>query len=163
MLTLLLSLSQVVQAGEPTWSITVDPLTAAIGYAHVQVERRLAPQASLYVGPSLRLYDGILADVNGPYRGLGVEAGLRWFPWGDSLEGGWLMWRGVGAHLATTSGPRERTLGGYTSALFGGSWILGEHFVLSGGLGLSWFAYEVGGYGPTGLLPAAHSSLGVAL
>lgn len=150
-------------AAEPAWTLTVDPLTAALGFAHLQVERRLQDHASLYLGPSLRLYDGILPDINGPYVGLGLEAGARWFPWGKAPRGGWLMVRGVGAHLHTTDGSKQQALGGYTSALAGGTAIIGERFVLSGGAGLSWFSYEVGGYGPAGFIPAAHTNLGVAL
>ena len=160
MLALLLPLAL---AAPPTWTITVDPLTTAIGYAHLQVERRLAEHWSLYLGPSLRLYNGILADINGPYVGLGLEAGGRWFPWGKAPEGGWLMIRGEGAWLRTTDGSDLGAPGGYTSALTGGTWLLGDHLVLSGGAGLSFFAYEVGGFGPTGWIPALHTNLGVAL
>ncbi len=145
------------------WTVTVDPLTFAIGYAHVQVERRLDPHLSLYLGPSLRLFDGILPDVNGPYVGLGVEAGLRFFPWADAPSGPWLMWRGVGAALSTTDGTDQHAPGGYTSVLVGGTLIPGGRLVISGGLGLSFFAYTVGGYGVEGFLPAAHTAVGVAL
>ena len=149
-------------AASPTWTITVDPLTTALGYAHVQVERRLTDHASLYLGPSLRLFNGVLSDINGPYIGLGLEAGGRWFPWGKAPRGGWLMLRGVGAWLHTTDGTDLSAPGGYTSALVGGTVLLGEHLVLSGGAGLSYFAYTVGGYGPAGLIPALHTNLGVA-
>lgn len=146
----------------PDWTVTVDPLTAALGYAHVQVERALGDRASLYVGPSLRLYDGILPDVNGPYVGLGVEAGARWFPWARAPVGPWVMVRGVGAALSTTDGTDLHAPGGYTSALLGGTIISGGRLVLSGGIGVSYFAYTVGGYGPAGVLPAAHTNVGVA-
>lgn len=145
------------------WTVSVDPLTAALGFAHVQVERTLAERASLYVGPSLRLYDGILPDANGPYRGLGVEAGARWFPKAEAPVGPWLMLRGVGARLSTTDGSQEHALGGYTSVLAGGTIIPGGRLALSGGLGVSYFAYTVGGFGVAGFIPAAHTTIGVAL
>ena len=144
------------------WTVTVDPLTTAIGFAHVQVEHTLGPHASLYVGPSLRLYDGVLADVNGPYRGYGVEAGLRGFFTGAAPEGAWVMLRGVGARLRTTDAAPESALGGYTSALVGYTGVLGPGFVLSGGLGASYFDYDVGGYGVNGFGVAAHTNLGWA-
>lgn len=146
----------------PRWTVQVDPLTAALGFAHVQVERRLHPRLSLYAGPSLRLYDGLLADVNGPYRGLGVEAGLRCFPWGQAPSGPWLMARGVLAGLSTTDGSNLRAVGGYGSVLAGYTAVLDGWLVLSGGLGGSYFAYQVGGYGPQGPAVAAHTAVGVA-
>jgi hypothetical protein len=145
------------------WTVAVDPLTAALGFAHVQVERVLAERGSLYVGPSLRLYDGILPDVNGPYRGLGVEAGARWFPKAEAPAGPWLMVRGVGARLSTTDGTDQHAPGGYTSVLAGGTIIPGGRLVLSGGLGVSYFAYTVGGFGVAGFIPAAHTTVGIAL
>lgn len=145
-----------------SWTVTVDPLTTALGFAHVQVERRLGPRTSAYVGPSLRLYDGLLPAVNGPYRGLGAEVGLRGFFTGEAPEGAWVMVRGVGAHLHTTAGPTEQALGGYASALVGYTGVLGPGLVLSGGLGASVFRYEVGGYGPTGPGVAAHTNVGWA-
>ncbi|MFN7145310.1 MAG: hypothetical protein ACK4YP_16170, partial [Myxococcota bacterium] len=85
------------------WTVTVDPLTAALGFAHVQVERALGARASVYVGPSLRLYDGLLADTNGPYVGLGAEVGVRGFFVGTAPEGGWVMLRGVLARVSTST------------------------------------------------------------
>lgn len=146
----------------PSWTVTVDPLTTALGFAHVQVERAFDPRFSVYAGPSLRLYDGLLAAVNGPYRGLGAEAGLRWFPRAHAPVGPWLMLRAVGAALSTTDGSDQHAPGGYASLLAGGTIIPVGPLVLSGGLGVSYFAYQVGGYGPSGLAVAAHTNLGVA-
>jgi hypothetical protein len=145
------------------WTVTVDPLTAALGFAHVQVERRLAPRVSLYAGPSLRLYDGLLADVNGPYRGAGLELGVRGFLRPTAPEGAWIMLRGVGARTWTVAPAAEaQGVGGYTSLLVGGTWIGERGLTLSGGLGGSLFAYGIGGYGPQGPAVAAHSNLGWA-
>ncbi len=145
------------------WTVTVDPLTTAIGFTHVQVERRLGPRASLYASPSLRLYDGILADINGPYRGLGLEVGGRAFLRPTAPEGAWLMLRGVGARLSTTGeGPKTARWGGYTSLLAGGTFIGARGLVLSGGLGASLFQYSVAGDGVEGLGLAAHTNLGWA-
>jgi hypothetical protein len=141
------------------WTVTVDPLTTAIGFVHVQVERSLGPRVSVYAGPSLRLFDGVLADTNGPYVGLGGEAGVRGFFTGSAPEGGWVMARGVAARLSTSD---EARFGGYTSGLVGYTGVLGRGLVLSGGLGVSYFAYEVGGYGVAGLAPAAHTNVGWA-
>ena len=47
----------------PSWTVQVDPLTTALGYAHVQVERAVAPRWSVYLGPQLRLYDSLLASA----------------------------------------------------------------------------------------------------
>lgn len=149
-------------ADAPGWTVTVDPLTFALGFAHVQVERALHPRASVYAGPSLRLFDGLLPAVNGPYLGLGGELGVRGFFAGEAPEGGWVMIRGVLARVSATEGPPEAKLGGYTSALVGGTAILGPGFTLSGGAGGSWFAYQVGGYGPSGPAIALHTNLGWA-
>lgn len=151
----------------PLWTISVDPLTFAIGFAHVQVERSLGPRASLYVGPSLRLFDGILADTNGPYMGLGIESGVRGFFSGTAPEGGWVMWRGVVARVATTTPPVTATFGAYTSVLAGYTGIFDSNvsnggLVLSGGVGVSYFDYGVQTYGVHGFAPAAHTNVGWA-
>lgn len=147
---------------EAAWTVQVDPLTAALGFAHVQVERVMTPRVSVYAGPHLRLYDGVLADVNGPYRGAGLEAGVRLYPWGEAPTGPWVLVRGVGAWVWTTDDSHAANPGGYGSALVGYTGIVADWLVLSGGLGAQRFAYTVGPYGPTGWGPAAHSTVGVA-
>lgn len=144
------------------WTVTVDPLTFAIGFAHVQVERSLGSRVSVYVGPSVRCFDGILEGVNGPYVGAGAEAGVRGFFWGDAPRGGWVMVRGVLASVSTTEPSPASSLGGYTSALVGFTGILGPGLVLSGGLGVSYFDYGVLDYGVHGVAPAAHTNVGWA-
>lgn len=144
------------------WTVTVDPLTAALGFAHVQVERSIGTHVSVYAGPSLRLYDGLLPAANGPYTGVGGEVGVRGFFYGDAPEGGWVMLRGVLAWVATDTPTEAANLGGYTSLLAGYTGILGPGLVLSGGLGVSWFDYGVLDYGVHGFAPAAHTNVGWA-
>jgi hypothetical protein len=140
----------------------VDPLTFAIGIAHVQVERALHPRVSIYAGPSLRLFDGILPGFNGPWNAVGAEVGVRGFFVGRAPEGGWVMARGVLAWAREDDQPGRGVLAGYTSALVGYTAIVGPGLVLSGGLGVSWFEYGVAGYGTYGLAPAAHTNVGWA-
>ena len=146
------------------WTLTLDPLTTAIGFVHLQAERTLpGGHFSLYGSPSLRLYDGVLPAIAGPYRGLGLEVGVRGFFRSTAPEGAWLMLRGVGAHLHTTEpAERETALGGYASVLGGYTWIGEGGLVLSGGLGVSVFRYEVGDYGIRGPGIAAHTNIGWA-
>lgn len=144
------------------WTLTVDPLTTALGFAHLQVERTIGAHVSVYAGPSLRLYDGLLPAANGPYRGLGGEVGVRGFFHGTAPEGGWVMLRGVLAWVSTGTPVEAANLGGYTSALVGYTGIIGPGLVLSGGLGLSWFDYGVLDYGVHGFAPAAHTNVGWA-
>ena len=152
-------------SAEPTatWTVSVDPLTAALGYAHVQVERRLGDRVSVYAGPHARLYDApwtAPADRE-PFLGVGLEAGVRWFPGGRAPEGFWLMARGVVAHAwATDSDLKHRA--GYGSGLFGHTWIVGEHLVLALGTGVQRIDYGVGGYGLHTWFIAAHTNVGVA-
>lgn len=155
------SLSAVALAA-PHWTVTVDPLTYALGYAHVQVEGRLSDHSSLYLGPSLRLYDGLLTDGHEPFVGIGAEAGLRWFPWGEAPQGTWLMARGVIARLSTSDPPLPARPGGYGSLLVGHTGVIAGRLVLSGGAGVNYLAYTIGGYGVSGLLPALHTNVGVA-
>ncbi len=140
------------------WTVTVDPLTAALGFAHVQVERALGPRASVYAGPSLRLYDSVFGFPAGPFRGYGVEVGVRGFAWGSAPRGAWVMARGV---LAAVAADDTVAPGGYTSALVGYTGILGPGLVLSGGAGVSYFDYGPS-YGIHGVLPALHTNLGWA-
>ncbi|MCA9538143.1 MAG: hypothetical protein KC620_04610 [Myxococcales bacterium] len=142
----------------PDWTLQVDPLTTALGFVHVQVERVLTPDFSVYVGPSLRLFSGLLGDED--YLGLGAEAGVRWFVQSSAPTGWWAEVRGVGAHLSTPDD--ETAWGGYVSALGGYTAIFGGWFVLSGGVGVQYLHYRVAGLGPVGVLPAAHTTIGVA-
>lgn len=150
------------------WTITVDPLTTALGFAHVQVERAFGTDVSFYVGPSLKLWD-FPGTEQQPYVGLGVELGFRWY-WHARAgrrglyapEGPWLMARGVVAHLHTTDGSAQTSLGNYLSALAGYSWIVGDHFTFALGAGVQRLDYAVGDYGIEGILPALHTNLGVA-
>ena len=158
-MSLFLIASALAAPAAPDWTLSIDPLTTAIGLVHLQVEHRLGDHASLYIGPSLRLFDGILPDMNGHYKGLGVEMGLRGFFVGTAPEGGWGMLRGVLARLSTEN---TAQWGGYTSALLGYTAILGPGLVLSGGAGISWFNYGVEGYGVHGFAPALHSNVGWA-
>ncbi len=142
------------------WTLQVDPLTTALGYAHIQVERRLAGDWSLYAGPHLRLFDGILHEDDEPsYRGYGAELGLRYFFRGGAPEGWWGQVRGV---LARVHGDGQTSPGGYVSALAGHTWIFGERWVLAGGLGVQYIDYGVGDAGIQSVFPAAHTTFGVA-
>ncbi|MDO9280706.1 MAG: hypothetical protein Q7U06_02290 [Pseudomonadota bacterium] len=150
------------RASAPQWTVTVDPLTTALGFVHVQVERALGPRVSVYAGPSLRLFDSVLGFPPGSFRGYGAEVGVRGFVWGTAPRGAWVMARGV---LADVVSEGQGRIGGYTSLLGGFTGIVGPGLVLSGGLGVSWFDY--GGSstdqgGVHGVLPAAHTNIGWA-
>jgi hypothetical protein len=162
LLALLSSLALADDDAPPKWTVQVDPLTAALGFAHVQVERAFTDSFSAYLGPHVRLYDSLLADDVEPYLGFGAELGLRWFPWGGAPQGAWLQTRGVLAHLRTTEAPVETALGGYGSVLGGYTWILADRWVLAGGAGAQYIHYTVGGWGPEGIFPALHTAVGVA-
>lgn len=149
-------------ADGPRNTVSVDPLTAALGYPHVYFERALAPRLAVYGGPHLRLYDAPWSAVSEPYRGIGVEAGLRVFPWAKAPRGPWAAVRTVGALAFTTDGTELREPAGYLSVLGGYTAILADRWVLSGGLGVQYIDYTVGGYGVNGVFPAAHTALGVA-
>ena len=145
----------------PSWTVQVDPLTTALGFVHVQVERGLGDW-SIYAGPHLRMFDGLLSEGPEPYRGYGVESGFRWYPRGEAPQGPWLLARGVAAYATTVFGPPATGFAGYGSALGGWTAIVGERWVLSGGLGAQYLAYGVAEYGIYGLAPAAHTAVGVA-
>jgi hypothetical protein len=143
----------------PAWTIQVDPLTTALGYVHVQVERRVTAGLSLYAGPHARMFSGFTADEDDDVRGVGAEIGLRWFFRGVAPAGSWAQVRGVGARVSRME---DATLGGYVSALGGHTWILRGRWVLSAGLGIQYVHYAVNDVGPKGVLPAAHSTFGIA-
>ena len=142
------------------WTLGVDPLTFALGFAHVQLERSFGERFSLYVGPSFRFFSNpLLSDpeLDG-VRGYGAELGARVFFYGAAPEGAWVMVRGVLAYIRDDEGGAA---GGYGSALVGYTWVR-RRLVLSGGLGLNYFAYSLRGQGPSGFAPAAHTLIGVA-
>lgn len=147
----------------PLWTAQVDPLTTALGYVHVQVERALGPDWSIYAGPHMRLFDSLLADDEEDFVGFGVELGLRWYFSGTAPSGGWVLVRGVGAHLtAKTPMGDETALGGYVSGLGGYTWIFDDRWVLSAGGGVQYLQYRVADLGPEGIFPALHTTFGVA-
>lgn len=145
----------------PDLTVQVDPLTALLGFAHVQVETVLSPRTSLYVGPNLRLYSAPWAEPE-PFRGYGLEAGFRVYPWGAAPKGPYALVRGTGAWLRTNDGQHQK-FGGYASALGGYQAILGERFVLSGALGVNLLRYDIDGMGTRGVLPAAHTAIGIKI
>jgi len=163
---MLLGLMTVALAAEPSpspsWTVTVDPLTTALGYVHLQVERRLGRHVSVYAGPHMRLFDGLLTEGREPFLGFGGELGVRAFPWGRSPEGAWVMGRQVLARLHTTDDSADAKVGGYSSVLLGYTGVIGDHFVLSGGAGFNALYYDIGDYGSSGPFPALHTNLGVA-
>ena len=149
-------------AAEPdaiAWTVQVDPLTTALGIAHILVERRVNGSVAVYAGPSMRLFDSPLtADDEEGYRAYGVEAGVRWFFRGRAPATWWAGLRAVAAQLTFED---ESRFGGYVSALAGYAWIIDGRWVLSGALGVSYFDYAVGGVGVEGVLPGAHTGVGV--
>lgn len=149
-------------AAAPSWTVTVDPLTTALGYVHLQIEGVASDRVSVYGGPHMRLFDGVLTEGHEPFLGVGVELGVRYFPWGGAPEGGWLMARTVTARLWTTEPPNRAKFGGYSSVLFGYTGVVGKHLVLSGGAGFNYLYYDIEGYGSKGPFPALHTNLGVA-
>jgi len=161
-LALLSSLSTPAVAA-PKWTLQVDPLTYALGFVHLHVEYAIADPVSVYLSPSLHLYPSIIAEEGeAPYTGLGAELGVRWYFYGAAPQGGWLLVRGVLAHLQLDDPPKTTSLGGYVSLLVGYTWIYDDWFVLSGGLGVQYLDYTVGQSGISGVLPAAHTAIGVA-
>ncbi len=140
------------------WTLQVDPLTTALGFVHLQVERRLVDQLSIYVGPHLRLFSPPIGDPEDFY-GYGVEAGLRWFFLGGAPEGWWAQVRGVAAYLTTDT---TNDTGGYASVLAGYTHIFDSGFLLAGGAGVQYLFYTIDGLGPSGVAPALHTTLGWA-
>ena len=149
----------------PSWTIQVDPLTVALGFVHVQVEWAFSTHASIYVGPSLKLFKSPTEEPEQKdYLGLGAEVGGRGFFLQGAPSGWWAQVRGVIAHLSADldGGGTATDVGGYVSALVGYTWIYDDWFVLSGGLGVQYLHYVVVGRGIEGVVPAAHTTIGVA-
>lgn len=142
-----------------TWTVQVDPLTTVLGIAHVLFERRVHQHFAVYLGPSLRLYDSPLTpDDEEGYRAYGVEAGVRWFR--GTAPIGW--WAGLRVTAARVTFEDASRAGGYISALGGYAWLVKKRLILSLALGVSYFDYNAGGRGPDGVLPGAHTGIGVA-
>lgn len=146
----------------PMWTLQVDPLTTALGFVHLQVERALAPHWSIYLGPHARLFNSLLDDLDEPFTGLGVEMGVRYFFYGAAPSGLWAQIRGVIARLSTARGGGQSGLGGYASALVGYNAIFAGRWVLGGGLGVQYLHYTIAGMGPKRFFVAAHTTVGVA-
>ena len=153
----------------PLTTIQVDPLTTALGFVHIQIERALSEKWSIYAGPSLHLFPGLLQEEGEDrwVRGYGAEAGVRYFAWGVAPEGGWVQVRGVaawieGVDIAAAGEDEPQEFGGYVSALAGYTAIFGGGLVLAGGLGVQYVDYAIGDVGTRSVLPAAHTTVGFA-
>jgi hypothetical protein len=147
---------------EPRFTVQVDPLTTALGFVHLQVERAVAPSFSLYAGPHLHLFDNLLVGEEEDFLGVGAEVGARWFFYGEAPRGAWVMGRGVLARVSTEVPAPEVAAGGYVSALVGYTAIVKGGLVLSGGAGVQYIDYNIAGRGVEGVLPALHTALGFA-
>ncbi|MEO1270823.1 MAG: hypothetical protein AAFX99_22275 [Myxococcota bacterium] len=153
----------------PDTTLQIDPLTTALGFVHIQLERALSDSISVYVGPSLHLFPGILQE-DGEDRWIrcyGGEFGLRYFFGGSAQSGGWVQVRGVAAWIegvnTAVDGEDEPTeLGGYISVLGGYTWILDSGLLFSGGGGVQYVDYAIGDVGTRGVLPALHTTVGFA-
>lgn len=151
------------QDRQPNWTITVDPLTVALGYPHIQIERRVSGSVTFYGGPHFRLFDGILTDGTEPFYGAGGELAARWFPFGSAPSGLWLSGRTVAAHLWTYDTEEiARSFGGYSSGLVGFTWIPFGWLVLSGGAGVQYIYYDIEDFGRRSFFPALHTAVGIA-
>jgi hypothetical protein len=147
----------------PQWTISVDPLTTALGFAHVQIERVLAPKLSIYFGPHLHVYKSVFSKEPEDYIGIGAEIGLRRFLRPYAPKGLWGQVRGVLAHVSIdNNGTKETGAGGYVSALVGYTWIFRERLVLASGAGVQYINYQIAGQGLEGMLPALHTNIGFA-
>jgi len=146
---------------EPAWTVQVDPLTTALGFVHVQLERRLARAFSIYAGPHARLFRGLGADESEDHKGYGLEVGARWFFLArrGAPAGAWAQVRGV---LARVSKDDQSQAGGYVSALAGYTFIVSHRWVFALGLGVQYINYQAAGVGTEGVLPAAHTTVGLA-
>jgi hypothetical protein len=141
----------------PRWTIQIDPLTLALGFVHVQVERALSDRVSIYAGPSVRLWDLLAEDDDPSYYGLGIEAGVRIYVRGKAPVGTWVMARGVGAYIVDEDDNSD--FGGYGSLLVGHHFVFGR-WLLGAGIGVNFMHYTVDGTGSEGILPAAHTTIG---
>jgi hypothetical protein len=147
----------------PKWTLTVDPLTTALGFAHIQVEHVLTPKFSIYLGPHLHVYPNLFSKLPEDYIGVGAELGLRRFFNPNAPKGLWVQVRGVLAHVSLeTEGQKETKAGGYVSGLFGYTWIHNDRLVLAGGAGVQYINYQIGGQGLEGVFPALHTNIGFA-
>ncbi len=151
------------QERQPSWTITVDPLTVALGYPHLQIERRVSRSMTVYGGPHLRLFDSLLAEEHEPFYGAGGELAVRWFPFGSAPSGLWLSGRTVVAHLWTYDTEEiARSFGGYSSGLIGFTWIPFGWLVVSGGAGVQYLYYDIEDFGTRSFYPALHTAVGIA-
>ncbi|GEM_PF-1893977 len=144
------------------WTVQVDPLTTALGFAHIQIERVLSEDLSIYLGPSLRLYSSVFDAEPSPFTGLGVEGAVRYFISGTAPRGMWVQARGVFARLSTDKDGGQTGWGGYGSAIFGYTWIFSDRWVAALGAGVNYLKYTIAGMGTEGWLPGAHTAIGLA-
>lgn len=148
----------------PTRTITANPLGLAVGVFNVEYEQATSEKMTFFVGP--QYYGWSLGQIS--LASYGVGGGLRFFVSGTAPEGFFVS---PGLSIAYASADFGNDVSSTAAAwsltgLAGYTWIFGDVFDLSLGLGAQYMSskLESGGReaGFSGVLPALRFSLGAA-
>lgn len=152
------------QAG-PLNTVTVNPLGLAFGMLNFEYERAASQKLSWFVGPSYWSFSSGIDENDATVSAYGLSGGIRYFLSGSAPEGFFLS-PGLSASYVAASEGDASAVGYSVSAIGGYTWIFGDVFDLSLGLGAQYTKSEVKlgdtTIGYSGTLPAARLALGAA-
>jgi len=156
----------------PLNTITVNPLSLAFGSINFEYERATSPTFSWFVGPQYASFSTSVLDDEFTASSYGLTGGVRFFLTGRAPEGFFISPNASLGYASAEAGGESASALSYSVGAIGGyTWIFGDVFDLSVGLGAQYMHTEVAvpdgdgddlEIGFTGVLPALRLSLGVA-
>ena len=156
----------------PKNTITVNPLGLALGAINFEYERATSQGMSWFVGPQYSSYSTSVIDDEYSASAYGLIGGVRFFLTGPAPEGFIVSPNPSVAYATASVADNSASSFSYSLGAIGGyTWIFGDVFDLSLGLGAQYISTEVSvpsvegddlKIGFSGVLPAARLSLGVA-
>ncbi|HEY0840912.1 MAG TPA: hypothetical protein VGD74_12050 [Vulgatibacter sp.] len=151
-------------SARPTRTITANPLALAFGIFSLEYEQAIADrQMSFFAGPTYYSWKGLGIDLTA----IGANGGIRYFFKGTAPEGFFVSPELALLYTSAGEGDAAATAMSWgLSGLLGYTWIFGDVFDLSLGLGVSYQNYEVkvgdATAGVSGILPTGRLALGAA-
>jgi len=151
-------------SARPTRTVTANPLALAFGIFSIEYEQAIADrQMTFFAGPTYYSWSGLGLDLTA----YGANGGIRYFFKGTAPEGFFVS--PELSLLYTTAGEGDDAASAMSwglSGIAGYTWIFGDVFDLSLGLGAGYQNYEVkvGNLtaGSSGVVPAGRLALGAA-
>ena len=131
-------------SSSPKNTLTINPLPLVLGMVALEYERATSENLSLYVAPSYWSLSFGSGDDEFGFASYGLGIGARYFMSGVAPEGFWVApGIDIGFASAEWRGVEGSGVGFGIGAQLGYTWILGDVFDISLGLGAQYASNEV--------------------